>query len=219
MSARRLFKHRWKSRLTAILLAMIALAVAAVVLVEKNLLPVAQAMAEARVRAMALKAVNDSLRELLNGADDYTQIIDVVRDDAGKVTMVRANSTLLNDLSTRTALAAQDRISQMGTQGIGISLGSLFASQLLSGRGPLIYIRIVPVGAVSTEFSTEFEEAGINQTRLKILLNAKNLGACGHARGRRAGGCRRADPRDRGHHRGRCAQQLCAGGGSQRRAN
>ena len=34
-------------------------------------------------------------------------------------------------------------------------------------------MRIVPVGSVNTEFSTEFESSGINQTRHKIFLRAR----------------------------------------------
>ncbi|MDD4797901.1 MAG: sporulation protein YunB, partial [Eubacteriales bacterium] len=53
-----------------------------------------------------------------------------------------------------------------------IPIGSVLGSQLLSGRGPLIYVRIIPVGSVITIFNTEFENAGINQTRYRIIMNA-----------------------------------------------
>ena len=41
---------------------------------------------------------------------------------------------------------------------------------LFAGSGPRIPISIVPVGTVQTDFETEFEACGINQTRHKILL-------------------------------------------------
>ena len=52
-------------------------------------------------------------------------------------------------------------------------MGSITNSKLLSGRGPDIKVRIIPVGSVSTDFSDEFIQAGINQTRHKIYLELK----------------------------------------------
>ena len=48
-------------------------------------------------------------------------------------------------------------------------------SQLFNGMGPLILIRVTPVGAVGSDFRTEIEAAGINQVRYKayIVLNAQ----------------------------------------------
>ena len=43
----------------------------------------------------------------------------------------------------------------------------------LSGFGPRLEVQILPVGAVHTSFDTEFETAGINQTRHKIFLNLR----------------------------------------------
>ena len=51
----------------------------------------------------------------------------------------------------------------------GISLLSLGLT-LLAGSGPRIPISIVPVGSVQTDFETEFEACGINQTRHKVYL-------------------------------------------------
>lgn len=43
---------------------------------------------------------------------------------------------------------------------------------MLSGKGPRVHFEILPVGTVKTGFVTEFESAGINQTRHKISLEA-----------------------------------------------
>lgn len=154
------------------LVIILALVAGFFVYIDGNILPVLEAMAEGRVRAMSIKAINDSVREIIKDPAQYTDMVTIIRDENGKIAMVQSDSVQLNDISTQTALAAQDRIAQMGTQGIGIPLGSLFGSQLMSGRGPNIYNRIIPVGSVSTQFFTEFENAGINQTRYRIIMNA-----------------------------------------------
>jgi len=47
----------------------------------------------------------------------------------------------------------------------------LINSDLFSGRGPKIPIKIVPLGTVSTSFSNQFTAAGINQTRHQIMMD------------------------------------------------
>ena len=48
--------------------------------------------------------------------------------------------------------------------------GAALGLTLLAGSGPRIPISIVPVGSVQTDFETEFEACGINQTRHKVYL-------------------------------------------------
>ena len=51
-----------------------------------------------------------------------------------------------------------------------VPLGAALGLTLLAGSGPRIPISIVPVGSVQTDFETEFEACGINQTRHKVYL-------------------------------------------------
>jgi sporulation protein YunB len=73
-------------------------------------------------------------------------------------------------LARDTSTLAQNEIRSLGAEGITVPLGSITNSKLLSGRGPDIKVKIIPVGSVSTNFSDEFKQAGINQTRHKIYL-------------------------------------------------
>ena len=49
--------------------------------------------------------------------------------------------------------------------------GSITGSRYLSGAGPRIEIKILPQGSVTTDFKSEFESAGINQTIHRIYLD------------------------------------------------
>lgn len=142
--------------------------------IDHNMSPVLISMAEARVRAMAVKAMNDAVRSIMTDPDKYTNLITSEQDNQGNVTMLQADTQRLNDIAVSAALKTQDNIAQIGTQGIGIPLGSVLGGQLLAGRGPNIYARIIPVGSVTTEYDDSkdgFESQGINQTHLKIYLN------------------------------------------------
>ena len=139
--------------------------------VDHNISPTLISMAEARVRAMAVKAMNDAVRSIMTDPVRYQDLINVTKDEQGNITMVQANTLRMNDISASAALTTQDNIGQIGSQGIGIPLGSVLGGQLLAGRGPNIYARIIPVGSVTTDYESEFQNEGINQTRHKIYLN------------------------------------------------
>ena len=154
--------------------ALLAAAVLAVVLIvtEVNLRPIILNTAESRVRAIALDAVNSAIARNLDHVT-YEDLITVSRDNAGRVTLLQANTVNMNRISTQTALTAQQYIADIGEQSLRISVGSATGNPLLAGRGPEFVIKVIPVGAVSTEFVTEFQSAGINQTRHKVYIRIK----------------------------------------------
>jgi sporulation protein YunB len=168
---RRQFVLQKSGRLWIALAVLVVLGIFAFRYVDRNMAPVIISMAEARVRAMAVKAMNDAMRSIMTDPTKYTNLISYRQDDQGNIIMMQADTLRLNDIAVSTALTTQDNIAQIGAQGIGIPLGSVLGGQLLAGRGPNIYARIIPVGSVTTDYDSEYEDKGINQTRLKIFLN------------------------------------------------
>ena len=168
---RRQFVLQKSGRLWIALAVLVTLGIFAFRYVDRNMAPVIISMAEAKVRAMAVKAMNDAMRSIMTDPTKYTNLISYRQDDQGNVIMMQADTLRLNDIAVSTALTTQDNIAQIGAQGIGIPLGSVLGGQLLAGRGPNIYARIIPVGSVTTDYGSEYEDKGINQTRLKIFLN------------------------------------------------
>lgn len=158
-------------RLAAITAILLIIGTILFVIVDRNTAPTIINMAEAKVRAAAVKAMNDAVRTIMSNPLKYTDLINLVQDNNGKVVLIQADTVKMNDIATNTALTTQDNISKLGQQGIGIPIGSVLGGQLLAGRGPEIYARIFPVGAVTTDFESEFQNQGINQTRHKIYLN------------------------------------------------
>ena len=107
----------------------------------------------------------------MGGPIPYEDMIAVRTDSAGRVTMLQANAVRMNELATLTAIEAQKRLQSADAQSVSIPLGAALGIPFLSAMGTQIPVRIVPVSAVSAAFSTEFESAGINQSRHKIFLS------------------------------------------------
>lgn len=165
--------RRWQRKILTFFILIVITCIVAFILLDVNLRPVIIAMAEAKVRAIAVSAINDAVLEIMDKELEYTDLINIIQDREGNVSMIQANTIRMNDLAAKTALMAQENIEKIGEQGIGIPVGSALGGQILAGRGPNIYVKIIPVGSVTTEFVTEFQNAGINQTRHKIYLKAQ----------------------------------------------
>lgn len=153
-----------------ILLLIVVLLFALFLLLEKNLETVILDMAYARAEAMAVEYIHRAVEQVI-GEATYTDMMDVRTDANGKITMLEANAARMNQLATEAALEAQRLLEQAEAQSVAIPLGSALGIPFLSAMGPRIWVSIVPVSAVSAAFSTEFESAGINQTRHKIYLS------------------------------------------------
>lgn len=161
--------RRRAGRALGCVVALAALLAALLALTGSNLRPIILNTAESRVRAIALDAVNSAIARNFGGVE-YADLVTVRCDDAGRVTLLQANTVGMNRLSTQTALTAQQYIADIGEQSLRISVGSATGNPLLAGRGPELLVKVIPVGSVRTEFVTEFQSAGINQTRHKIYI-------------------------------------------------
>ena len=138
---------------------------------EKNLESVILDMAYARAEAMAVEYMHEAVRDVMGDEITYQDMMTVRTDENGRVTMLQANAVRMNELAAFTALQAQARLESADAQSVSIPLGAALGIPFFSALGPRVRVRIVPVSAVSAAFSTEFESAGINQTRHKIYLS------------------------------------------------
>lgn len=150
--------------------ALIVAAVAVMMFFNLMLKPLLSSIAEAKVRNIATKAMNEAILDNLNANVTYESLMTVVQDKDGRVAMLQANSTAMNRIALETALAAQKNISNIDMQEVGIPIGTVIGGQIFSGRGPLIKLSVYPVGSVLPTFVSKFEDAGINQTLHRIYL-------------------------------------------------
>lgn len=153
--------------LVALLLA--ALGIAA----EKNLSQTLLDMSYARAYSIAVETVNGAVKKAVGEGVKYEELIHVTLDGEGRVSMLSADTVRMNRLATQTALIAEADLNSIENQYIHVPLGSALGVRFLAGIGPRIQVKIIPIGAVNAGFGTEFESAGINQTRHKIFLTLR----------------------------------------------
>lgn len=140
---------------------------------EQNLSQTLLDMAFAKAYSMAVETLNRAVHAVTDDGVRYEELVDTQMDAQGRVSMLRANTMRMNALAAQTAMVAEQELNSTENQSVEIPLGAALGIRFLSGFGPRISVQILPVGAVSTAYDTEFETAGINQTRHKIFLSLR----------------------------------------------
>lgn len=132
---------------------------------------------ELRAKAIATRAMNSSISDVIMNSIVYDDLINIVTDEIGNISMIQANSLEINNLSKDLNQTTENKIEEYGKNGVSIALGSFTGIPFLVGLGPKIKLNVSPIGSVFSTFSSEFETAGVNQTIHRIYLNVNaNVG-------------------------------------------
>ena len=166
-------KKRFLRTVLFLIVLLIVLLSLSVALLSVNMRPAMAALAIARIRSVAARAMNDEILESMGDETNYARLIQV-HESSERVYMLQANTHKMNILAADCAEAAQERIAQMGDQGISIPIGTITGISFLAGKGPSLKVTFSPAGSVQSEFNSEFVSSGINQTlyRVNLLLTA-----------------------------------------------
>ena len=165
-------KRKVKSVLIAVSLLM--LTTCGFIFTENTMKHTLSTTAELKSKEIIEQVVNSAVYDLTHTEDgSELEIIYTDEDQEGQLQMVTLNTPLLNKIGTEIAKRVNDDIYYNETEQIRLSLGSLLCSKLLSQTGPYFTFDIVPVAVINIGYNTEFESAGINQSKYKVYLHVK----------------------------------------------
>jgi len=141
-------------------------------IVEKDIKPTIQAMSEIKARLTATRIISEAVSQKIM-TDSFSNVLNIRTDNQGKITMVQSNTVEMNKLAFEISIAIQNQLKDIELSELKIPIGSVFGSQIFANTGPYINIDIKPAGSVNIDFKTEFDQAGINQTRFTVYLIVK----------------------------------------------
>ncbi|WP_049754085.1 sporulation protein YunB [Heliomicrobium modesticaldum] len=142
-------------------------------LAEINMKNTILAVAENQGKVIATEAIHESiLRRVVNDAS-FRDLIFYKTDQEGRIVLLQPNTLRINQLAAETAIDVQQTLSNLNEKDIQIPLGQMTGVRLLAGWGPLLHVRMLPIGNVKVEPVESFEEAGINQTKHMIYLHVE----------------------------------------------
>ena len=150
---------------------LLALSIALFVVFRSRYREIIGQLAETRVKNTTSDLTNDAIaKQIADGIIQYDRIVFFEKDLEGRITALKTNMSEVNRLKTDILNIINDEILALDTSDIGIPMGSLFLPELLSGKGPVIPVHILSIRNSDAVFSSNFVQAGINQTLHQLIM-------------------------------------------------
>ncbi len=131
-----------------------------------------RALAETQVKNITSDLINDAVdKQIEEGNIQYDRIVYFEKDLDGRITALKTNMSEVNRLKTDVLNLINDEILAVDTDVLGIPIGSIFFPELLAGKGPTIPVEILSIRNSDASFSSNFTEAGINQTLQQLNMH------------------------------------------------
>lgn len=149
--------------------AMIILGLA--VIADLRLRPVVETVNGYECHSAVTSVINSAVGAELEREDvEYSRLVNLTTNSEGEVISVESNVVGINRLKNSIAQRIERELSRMQSRNIEIPIGTLTGVQMLHGRGFSVGMTIKPMGYVTTSIISEFTDAGINQTRHRIVV-------------------------------------------------
>lgn len=161
-------KRKTRRRIVLALVAFFFIAI--IVWMHRNVTAILKSVSEATMRSVTTVAVNDAIYYTLSDQVRYEDLVTVLSDAEGNISAITANSFQINRIARDTAYMSQQNLKKMSEDGIEIPLGSFTGVEAWAGLGPRIRLPIIPISNVECRFVSQFENAGINQTKHSVYL-------------------------------------------------
>lgn len=141
------------------------------VMFRKQYRDVIRELAESRVKSSTSTMANDAIaKQIADGIIQYDRIVYFEKDLDGRITALKTNIGEINRLKTDILNIINNEIMALDSSDIGIPLGDVFLPEFLSGKGPAIPVNILAVRNSDASFSSNFSQAGINQTLHQLTM-------------------------------------------------
>ncbi len=140
--------------------------------------PVVCSLSEEKIRSLSTKVISQSVSIAMTENNlIYSDLVAISYNSNNEISLIQTNTVEINKLVRRVTELVQIEMDDLGSEGISIALGTFTGIPFFFGLGPMISLKLVPVGTVYTEFFTRFQSAGINQTRHSLNFNiTSNVG-------------------------------------------
>ncbi|AOR23047.1 sporulation protein YunB [Clostridium taeniosporum] len=141
---------------------------------DNKVMPALDRVSEMTVRSRVLNIINSNSIKLFANEFNYDEMIKIEKDNAGNITLMQADTVKLNYLASKLSIECDKELQELKDMKIKIPLGWFTENSIYYNLGPKIAIRVEDVGNINANYESEFESAGINQTRHKIYLNVES---------------------------------------------
>lgn len=123
-----------------------------------------------QIETNVVASINNAVLFSLNNPVNYNDLIIVQKDNDGNITLLASDSYKINKINKDVVSIAKTFIDNDCKKGVDLPFGTLTGVTIFSGYGKNVNLKILSVGKVNSNFTSEFITAGINQTRHSVYL-------------------------------------------------
>lgn len=134
------------------------------------ILPILKTYTAAETRSVTERAINLAVSNVINRTISYDALIDITYTANGEIASFSANQHEINTITREIVKETQFQMQTIGEDGVKINIGTFTGFPFLLGKGPIVNLRLVPIGVVGSNFESEFESVGINMTKHSLFL-------------------------------------------------
>lgn len=135
--------------------------------VMKLVSPVFDDVCAKEASTIAISIITKDAGEVLKKYN-YQDILSI--DKNNNANILKTDVVVINNIATEITGSITNSLKNIEKEDIKIPIGVFTGNKFLTGIGPDINIKVVPVGTVNSEIKTEFKAQGINQTIYRIFL-------------------------------------------------
>ena len=138
--------------------------------VEKQFKPTVEALAITQADTYTLSLINNSVHKITEIYAEYSELCFINKNSNGEIISVTTNTNAINNIKHLISKAITENFKNSDIKSLGVPIGNLTGTYILSGRGPKIPIKILTTSSPDIKIISNFEAAGVNQTKHKISI-------------------------------------------------
>lgn len=160
----------WRGRVLTLFLLLSLLGALATLRIR----PVMLQYASNLVQYTATRAINTAMQDkIYRQRAEYQELVVLDRDSENRVTALKTDTITVNRIKTEAVDTLYEAINKLETATLAIPIGTILAPRFCGGRGPKVKLGMAGRGFASAEFISAFTQAGINQTRHRLILEVR----------------------------------------------
>ena len=99
--------------------------------IDTKLRPTIMVIAEAKALELANRSINSAVADIVKDDIKYEELMNIKTDNNGNISMVQANTILMNKISSDVALEIQNELRQIRTRSANVPIGTALGSPYL----------------------------------------------------------------------------------------
>lgn len=162
-------KTKFKIYLTLLLTALSAAVILMAIRFEKHFPSAASQYCDRVIVSKTSEILNSVLLDSIKN-ENTDDILRPEKDAEGNIRYINVDTAKVNRLKSELTLDIISALEDYKRISFGIPLGNALGSYVLSGLGPEIPVKAVPVGSVISKIKSSFTSGGINQTKYELYI-------------------------------------------------